>query len=414
MAFETWETWRTPEEGGFDGGKLSIAAEQIERRIREGKLAGAASFVSRGGRIAHCSVQGFADRENGRPLGQEAVFRLASMTKPITAVAVMTLVEQGKIRLTDPIGKYVPEFGGDSYVAVPDVQASVASYEPDPEAPAGSIPEAVPAYTLEPAIRPMTVRDLLTHSCGLGQGPVGFREMRMPGEDVTLASHIPAWARVPLDFQPGAQTGYSPIAAFDILGRIVEAASGLPLDVYLGRALFEPLGMRDTTFGPSAEQRTRLVALYESVDGGLRRTEEQNPFFHPTYYSGAAGLFGTMEDYCRFARMLAGEGECGGTRILRAETVRQMASPQLPDSIKGFPEWQTWGLGMRVVTDGESAGSCLTTGSYGWSGAWGTHFWIDPRKDLFAVLMVNLANAGGSDSEASREFERAVMWALAY
>ncbi|MFD2334567.1 serine hydrolase domain-containing protein [Cohnella sp. GCM10020058] len=412
MAFEAWKAWGSPEEGGFDAGKLSVVAELLERRIREGKLAGAASFVSRGGRIALCAVQGYADKENGRPLRQEAVFRLASMTKPIVAVAVMTLVEQGKIGLTDPIGKYVPEFGGNANVAVPDVQASVAAYEPDPEAPAGAMPTVAASYTLEPAARPITVRDLLTHSCGLGQGPVGFREMRMPGEGATLAGHIPAWASVPLDFQPGALTGYSPIAAFDIAGRIVEVASGLPLDIYLRRALFEPLGMRDTTFVLSPEQRSRLVPLYESVEWGLSRTEEQNPFFHPTYHSGAAGLFGTLEDYCRFAGMLSGEGKFAGTRILNADTVKEMASPQLSASIAGFPEWQTWGLGMRVITDGESAGTPLTIGSYGWSGAWGTHFWIDPGKDLFAVLMTNLANAGGSDAEASREFEVAVMRAV--
>ncbi|WP_254639118.1 serine hydrolase [Cohnella sp. GbtcB17] len=412
MAFEAWETWETPEEGGFDAGKLSLVEELFERRIREKKLAGASFFVSRGGKIALCSALGDADKEEGRKLRKDAVFRLASMTKPIVAVAVMTLVEQGKIGLTDSIGTFIPEFGGEGYVAVPDVQTSVAAYEPDPEAPAGAMPTIGLSYALEPAIRPIKVRDLLTHSCGLGQGPVGFSELRMPGEGATLAGHIPSWASVPLDFQPGALTGYSPIAAFDLLGRIVEVASGQPLDLYLRRAIFEPLGMRDTTFVLSAEQRRRIVAMYESVDQELRRTEQQYPFFHPTYYSGAGGLFGTLEDYCRFAGMLAGGGAFAGTRILGADTVREMASPQLPDAMEGFPKWQTWGLGIRVITDGESAGTPLTTGSYGWSGAWGTHFWIDPGKDLFAVLMTNLANAGGSEAEASREFEIAVTGAM--
>ncbi len=400
------------ESAGFNAVKLAVAQESLERRIREGALAGAAFLVSRGGRTALSAVQGYADIEKGLRLQKDSIFRLASMTKPIIAVAVMTLAEQGKIRLEDPLGKYIPEFANDFYVAVPNVRTDIAAYDPDPDAPAGSIPDDIPSYSLEPATRPITVRDLLTHSCGLGQGAVGFRELQMPGPGATLSVHIPTWANVPLDFQPGSRTGYSPIAAFDILGRLVEIASGLPLNLYLQRALFEPLGMRDTTFAPSKEQRARTVALYESTGGELRRSADQNPFIHPTYYSGAGGLLGTLEDYCQFAKMLAEEGEFEGKRILNAMTVREMASPQLPNGIEGFPEWQTWGLGMRVVIEGESPETPLSTGSFGWSGAWGTHFWIDPSKDLFAVLMINLANAGGSEAETAREFESAVMGAV--
>ncbi len=400
------------ESAGFNAVKLAVAQESLERRIREGALAGAAFLVSRGGRTALSAVQGYADIEKGLRLQKDSIFRLASMTKPIIAVAVMTLAEQGKIRLEDPLGKYIPEFANDFYVAVPNVRTDIAAYDPDPDAPAGSIPDDIPSYSLEPATRPITVRDLLTHSCGLGQGAVGFRELQMPGPGATLSVHIPTWANVPLDFQPGSRTGYSPIAAFDILGRLVEIASGLPLNLYLQRALLQPLGMRDTTFAPSKEQRARTVALYESTGGELRRSADQNPFIHPTYYSGAGGLLGTLEDYCRFAKMLAEEGEFEGKRILNAMTVREMASPQLPNGIEGFPEWQTWGLGMRVVIEGESPETPLSTGSFGWSGAWGTHFWIDPSKDLFAVLMINLANAGGSEAETAREFESAVMGAV--
>ncbi|MFC4598695.1 serine hydrolase domain-containing protein [Cohnella hongkongensis] len=412
MTFDSQNKPISPDPAGMDAAKLDVAKERLNRRIREGKLAGAAFLVSRGDRTALCSVQGYADVERGLRLREDSIFRLASMTKPIVAASAMTLVELGKIRLEDPIGKYIPEFERDSFVAIPNARTEVAPYEPDPDAPTGSIPEDVPSYTLTPAIRPITIRDLLTHSCGLGQGPVGFQELRMPEPGATLSAHIPAWASVPLDFQPGSRTGYSPIAAFDLLGRVIEVASGLPLNLYLERALFEPLGMRDTTFTPSAEQRTRIVVLYESAEGGLRRSRDQSPLTHPTYYSGAGGLFGTLEDYCRFARMLAGEGKFEGKRILSAKTVREMASPQLPDGIEGFPGWQTWGLGMRVVTEGDSAETPLTTGSYGWSGAWGTHFWIDPGRDLFAVLMINLANAGGSEAETAREFESAVMGAV--
>ncbi|QJD82748.1 serine hydrolase domain-containing protein [Cohnella herbarum] len=343
----------------------------IEQRIQDRKLAGAASLVARNGRIVHCKVQGFADVETGKLLERDAIFRLASMTKPIIGVAAMMLVEEGKIKLSDPLGKFIPEFD-----------------------------------------RGITIHHLLTHSCGLGQGPIGFQEMLMPGLGDTLAIHIPKWAKVPLDFQPGSQTGYSPIAAFDILGRVIEITSGIPLDQYLHQFLFQPLGMKDTTFVPTDKQWQRVVTMYEGTDQGLVKFKDQKIFFHPRYFSGAAGLFGTLDDYCRFAQMLANGGELGGYRILSEMSVRIMGTAQLADTIEGFPRGQAWGLSMRVITDRAAAGTSLSNGSFGWSGAWGTHFWVDPKENLVALLMINLANAGGADAETAREFEGAVMRSL--
>jgi len=383
----------------------------IEQRVQDRKLAGAASLVAWNGRIVHCEAQGFADVETGKLLERDAIFRLASMTKPIIGVAVMTLVEEGKILLSDPLGKFIPEFTH-MKVGVPNSAASAAPYHPDPNAPAGLIPDFLSEYTLSSTDRGITIHDLLTHSCGLGQGPIGFREMLMPGLGDTLAIHIPKWAKVPLDFQPGSQTGYSPIAAFDILGRVIEIASGMPLDQYLNQFLFQPLGMKDTTFVPSDKQWQRVVTLYESTDQGLVKFKEQKVFFHPSYLSGAAGLFGTLDDYSRFAQMLANGGELGGYRILSEMSVRIMGTAQLADTIAGFPHGQAWGLSMRVITDRAAAGTSLSKGSFGWSGAWGTHFWVDPKENLVALLMINLANAGGADAETAREFEGAVMRSL--
>ncbi|MFC5403284.1 serine hydrolase domain-containing protein [Cohnella soli] len=348
----------------------------IEQRIQDRKLAGAASLVAWNGRIVHNEVQGFADVESGKPLERDAIFRLASMTKPIIGVAVVRLAEEGRIKLSDPLGKFVPEFA---------------------------------EFARDSTDRGIIIHDLLTHSCGLGQGPNGFTELLMPGPGDTLADHIPKWGNVPLDFQPGSQTGYSPIAAFDILGRVIEIVSGMPLDRYLQQVLFQPLRMKDTTFAPTDAQWQRVVTMYESTDEGLAKFNDQQILFHPHYFSGAGGLFGTLDDYYRFAQMLAGGGEVNGCRILSETSVHAMRTAQLADTIAGFPDGQTWGLSMRVITDRAAAGTFLSEGSYGWSGAWGTHFWVDPTENLVAVLMMNLANAGGADAETAREFEEAVM-----
>ncbi|XID94620.1 serine hydrolase domain-containing protein [Paenibacillaceae bacterium WGS1546] len=406
-----WELPTDPAEAGFDGNRLGRIRERLGERIREGKLAGAAACVSKKGRVALCEIQGYADVESGKALLANSIFRLASMTKPIVAVAVMKLAEQGGLALEDPLSRFIPAFGAPQ-VAVPHGESSVSPYAPNPDSPAGHIAEQAVAYALTPAVREATIRDLLTHSSGLGQGPIGFRQITLPPPGATLADHVPSWVGAPLDFQPGTRTGYSPVAAFDLLGRIVEIVSDMPLDRYLRQMLFEPLGMKDTTFAPSKEQWERVVTMYQSTERGLSRSADQKPFFHPTYFSGAAGLFSTLEDYVRFARMLANGGEFEGRRILNPHTVQAMASPQLPESIEGFPSGQTWGLGMRVVTRDHAANTSLTKGSFGWSGAWGTHFWIDPKHEIVAALMINLANAGGADAETAREFESDVMAAL--
>ena len=183
----------------------------------------------------------------------------------------------------------------------------------------------------------------------------------------------------------------------------------MPLDKYLSEYIFKPLGMTDTTFAPSEAQWKRIVTMYESTEQGLVRSVDQKPFHNSEYFAGAAGLYGTAEDYFRFALMLANEGEFNGKNILSPQTVQLMSSAQLPESIPGFPSGQNWGLSVRVITDGAAPGAILTTGSFGWSGAWGTHFWIDPKEKLVALLMINLTNAGGSDAVTAREFEMDVV-----
>ena len=387
-----------PETVGFDSCRLSRIHAHIGRCIHDQKIAGAASIVARDRQVVHFEVQGFADIEAGKLLEKNAIFRLASMTKPIIGVAVLILMEKGRIRLDDPISKFIPEYQN-MKVAVSDIQADTTT---------------LPPYTTVPASREITIRDLLSHSSGLGQGVIGFAEMLklMPKPGDTLASHIPLWVAVPLDFQPGTQTGYSPLAAFNILGRIVEIASGLPLDQFLSRFVFQPLGMIDTTFAPSDSQWQRVVIMYENTDQGLARSLDQKQLINTEYFSGAGGLLGTLEDYFRFVQMLANGGELNGRQILSPRMVQLMRSVQLPETIPGFPRGETWGLSVRVISDGSASGAPLTTGSFGWSGAWGTHFWIDPQENLVALIMINLANAGGAGAETAREFEMAVMQSI--
>lgn len=387
--------------------RLRRVHEWTARIIGDGRVAGAASFVSLGGRVLHWDAQGFADAEAGIRLEEDAMFRLASMTKPIVGVAVMILAERGLLRLDDPLGEYLPEYRR-MRVAVPNEPASADPYRSDPGAPAGTVANEPLSCRTVPAHREITIRDLLSHCSGLGQGPIGFNEIGLPLAGDTLAVHVPKWAHVPLDFQPGTQTGYSPIAAFDLLGRVAEIVSGLPLDRYLRQSVFGPLGMKDTTFAPSEEQWRRVAAIYECTEQGLVKFADQRIFCRSEYFSGAAGLLGTLEDYTRFAQMLANEGGLDGVRILGSGAVSQMRTAQLADSVPGFPRGQTWGLSMRVITDGDAAGTALSTGCFGWSGAWGTHFWIDPRRNAAAVFMTNIANAGGADALTAREFETAV------
>jgi CubicO group peptidase (beta-lactamase class C family) len=378
----------------LDPGKLSLIHEHIEKRIKEKKIAGAISVVAGENGIVHYDVSGYADIESGKRLEKSSIFRLASMTKPVIGVAVMMLAEQGRLNIDDSLSSFIPEYRNMT-VAVPDKDA----------------PEG---YKTVPADREIILRDLLTHSSGLGHGGISENKISalMPKDGDTLADVIPRWAAAPLDFQPGTHTGYSGLTAFDVLGRVVEIVSGQPLDKFLSEKLFVPLGMTETAFTLSEPQWKRTVTLYESTDKGLVRTPNQKPLYFSGYFCGAGGLHGTVEDYLRFALMLLNGGEFNGARILKPETIKQMSAPQLPQGLPGIPAGQNWGLSMRVITDSTAPGAILPTGCFGWSGAWGTHFWIDPENKLTALMMINLFNAGGSGALTARELETDVCSAL--
>ncbi len=385
-----------PTAAGVPQERLQRVHDLVEREIAAKQYSGVVTLVARNGRIVHFEAQGLSDIEAGKPMAKDSIFRLASMSKIVTTAALLILLDEGKVHLTDPVSRFLPEFK-DLKVAVPN--------------PAGA---GTPKYSLVPAVRAITVFDLLTHSSGLGSGPASAAEMakepQQPNDN--LAVVVARYAHAPLDFQPGTRFAYSGLAGFDTLGRIVEVVSGMTLEQFLTKRVYKPLGMTSTTFAPSAAQRARLVTLYTRTGGGLVRAVNQNLFVDPVCFRGAAGLVGTAEDYWRFAQMLANGGEFHGKRILSPRTVKMLASAQLPGGFPGLPPGHGWGLGVRYITDGKATGTLISTGSYGWSGAWGTHFWIDPSQKLVAVYMANETTTGGAGAVSAREFEREVMQSI--
>ena len=398
----------------LDEGKLNKIHEHIVANIKSGSIPGAVVLVAQNGKILHYEVAGSSDIESGKALTKDNVFRMASMSKPITGVAILMLIDQGKISLNDPLSKYIPQFKN-MRVAIANKNTKEQNYKPDPNAPAGAV-SSEGRYTTVPANREITIKDLLTHSSGIGQGKISYSEIDKisRGTYKTLAAYIPKLANAPLEFQPGTATGYSPLAGFEILGRVVEIVSGETLDKFLSNHLFKPLEMKNTGFGNFQKSVWKKIpVMYKRTDKGLiRDTDQQSTFLDSIYFSGAAGMVSTTEDYYHFAQMLANGGTYKGKRIISQGIINQMSSPQLSDTVKGFASGQIWGLSVRVVTSDNGSAAPLQKGCFGWSGAWGTHFWIDPAHKIVALYMTNVSNIGGAGADTARELERDVMNAL--
>lgn len=372
-----------PERVGLSGDRLERINDLIDRYMNDQQISGAVTAVARHGQIAHLETSGFMDIENNRPMRRDAIFRMASMSKPVTGVAILMLMEEGKLRLSDPVSRFIPEF----------TDTQVAMLKED-QPPPGS--RAEPNIYTVPAAREITVRDLLTHTSGLESGGAGSRAgARIAPRDTSLdlAQYIPQLGDVPLDFQPGTQWSYSALAGIETLGRIVEVASGQTFDVFLKERIFDPLGMTDTAFVVPADKQPRLVTLYERNDDGRLERRDENPGWldTTTLFSGGGGLYSTADDYLLFAQMLANGGELNGQRILGLRTVELMASNHVgalfgPDANR--PEGMGFGLTVDVVLDPVLADTRKGIGSFGWGGAFGTYFWVDPHNDLVGLLMV--------------------------
>ena len=371
-------TVQQPEDVGLSSRVLARIGPQMQELVEEGRTAGVVTLVARRGAVVHWEAHGW--RVLGEdPLERDDIFRIYSMTKPVTSVAVMMLVEEGRLSLDTPLADVLPAFRGQ---------------------------QVWDDGRLRPPARPVLIRHLLTHTAGLGYGDIGrtpvdslYREARLGvwGTAGNLEQTVNAVARLPLIFDPGTRWNYS--MGVDVLGRVVEVVSGQSLDDFFRTRIFEPLGMDDTGFHVPAEKLERFAAVYgPGRGGGLQVIESPVDGQHTRpaqWLSGGGGLTSTASDYLRFAQMLLNEGELDGTRLLRPETVRLMTQNHLPDDLLPIPIGganQGFGLGF-AVSMGEHAGS------YRWLGIAGTYFWIDPTEELIAFAWNQLRPSGGAPIE---------------
>ena len=360
----------------------------IESRMRgnmeAGIISGASVWIWQDGKELY-------RRHFGEGVNEKTVYRLASMTKPITGVAAGKLLETGKLSLQDPVDKYFPEFRELPMVA-----------EKDGELVKVGKPEKLP-----------TVLHLLTHTSGFGGVVEGIQQRQIDSEsNATLQNAVRYFSKAGIGFEPFTNVMYSGRAAFDVLAGIIERITDTPYDQYVKENILDPCGMVDTTFAPTKEQWERMIPMHDRVDGKacVGRTVDGYVFENVpvTHFAGGAGLASTLEDYTHFARMLLNGGEFAGNRILKPETVALMATPHVPESLMPAPK--RWGLSMKVVTREEYGR--LPVGCFGWSGAYGTHFWVDPENKITAIYLKNSRYDGGSGAITSAEFEEDVTNAL--
>jgi len=397
-----------PEEVGVSSERLKRIGQMIQRRIDAGDITGAVTLVARKGRVVHLEALGVMDLESKKPMARDTMFRIASMTKPVTGLAIMMMLEEGKVRLTDPVSRFIPEFRGMKVAMALPSPGRGGGLAGGGQPGRGGAPPVPQFYTM-PAERDITIRDLLTHVSGLASGPMSNSEAeklnRLPEEN--LAGYIPRLGSTPLEFQPGSRWAYSSQAGFDTLGRIVEIVSGMTLNEFFRQRIFTPLGMKDIYFWPPDETWPRVATPYQRTPAGLQKPPNPNFMSSKVYFMGSGGLITTAEDYLPLGVMLANGGQLNGKRLLSPKTVEMMRSIHVPDTLPGRPPGEGFGLSVRVVSDHARRGTLLSTGSFGWSGYYGTHFFVDPVEQVVALLMVQTANP-----DVQRDFEDMVMQAI--
>lgn len=382
-----------PEDVGFSSERLKRVTSAFQTDVDKGTIPGAVVLIARNGKVAYLEAIGFQDREKKVPMSTDAIFQIASMTKPFTFVAIMMLVEEGKILLSDPASVYLPEFKT-LQVGVEKINAATGN----------------PELSLEPAQRQMTIQDLLRHTSGLTYSFLGkslvkeaYSEAKVFDPNQTLAEFVTKLSKLPLAHQPGTTWDYS--MSTDVLGRIVEVVSGVPFDQFIADRIVKPLGLSDTGFFVAEEKAGRVAR--PQVDPATGKPPPiADVTKRPNWMSGGGGMVSTASDYVRFSQMLLNGGELDGARLLSPHTVALMTSDQTPPDIAYSREalqifeplgiaptprdGQGFGLGFMVRT---RTGQNMVPGSPGvfyWQGAWGTAFWVDPKEKLIAVLLVQV------------------------
>jgi CubicO group peptidase (beta-lactamase class C family) len=385
-----------PEAVGLSAGKIAGLKPSLQRLVDEGKIPGGVALVARHGKVADVTTFGYRDLAGKAPMTEDTIFAVASMTKPVTCVAVMTLVEQGKVGLDDPVAKYLPELKdlrvlGDSR---DDTGAEVATV---------------------PAKRPVTIRHLLAHTSGISYGVFSSTDARLRGayeragvvgpRHRTIADLVARLAKVPLAHQPGEGWTYG--FSHDVLGRVVEVVSGQGFDRYLQEWVFTPLDMRDTSFHVPEAKRDRVATIYDAGEG-VALAPLPKEYGSETYFSGGSGLFSTARDYARFAQMLANGGVLEGARVIKPETVAAMTTNQIGAHFAS-PE-RKYGLGLGLALTPAPDGGAPVLNRYYGGGVYSTNFWVVPRRDLVLVLMTQVepTNHGGADLVLHRVVNAAI------
>jgi len=355
----------SPEQVGMSSRRLSRLSDSLDDYIQRGELPGAVTVIARRGRLVHFDVQGFRDLDAKKPMTRDTVFQIRSMTKPITSVAVMMLFEEGRFLLNDPISKFLPEFAHPKVVASPSEGAN----------PSG--PNTIPAD------RQITIRDLLAHTAG-------YDYSVRDDADEPIAEYSRKLARQPLKYHPGTAWSYS--TGTHVLVSLVEEISGQSFDEFLSERIFQPLGMKDTTYYVPEDKIERLAIPYTGTESGALQAlgSARETRGSKVRFGGANGLYSTAGDYLRFATMLLNGGRHGGQSLLSRKTIDLMTANHVGDfSLNRHLGGYRFGLGFRVMTDLGRAAILSSPGEFGWAGSYGSYFWIDPREEMVGIFMTH-------------------------
>ena len=384
----------------------------IQSYVDNREISGGAMIIRKGGQIVYQNKWGWADLAAQTPIDDTSIFRMMSMTKPITAVGILKLMESGLLCLDDPISKFLPQYSNmrvscdKRYVYKPSMNMALLLLK-------------LPFFRMEkvktePAKREITILDLLSHCSGLEQGIVGFMAMAKDKQKVSdLSQQMNKFSHWALGFQPGTDTGYSPRAGFDVLTRIIEIVSGMDAASYFQTEIFDPLEMTDSFFWPDDAQRKRIVKAYKrKTDTLVDVTGTKDDMYgmlacEEAYIAGCGGLFSTLSDYDHFVQMLSNGGSYNSIQLLKPETI-QLMHTEAPEKHMEPDPGQVWGLGVKIRQDPVKGKLPVTAGTYGWSGAFGTHFFISPVDNLSCVWMTNRTDLGGSGSYISAKIEELV------
>ena len=378
---------QSPEEVGFLSTRLKRLSDRLNEGVQKGEIPGAVVLIARNGKIVMFDAFGFRDREAKAPMQTDTIFRIASMTKPIVSVAAMILVEEGKLSLAEPVSKYIPAFA--------ETKVAVQRKNPD-----GTVEQG-----LEPQIRPMTIQDLMRHTSGLTYGAPGvnpvkqsYLEMKVMDPDQTNEQMAEKLAKLALLYQPGTHWEYS--MSTDVLGRVIEVVSGMPLDKFIEERITKPLRMGDTDFNVSADKKDRGARPQKE---GPKNEMPPIPdvTLKTTWKSGGGGMVSTAADYARFLQMFANGGQLDGVRLISRKTIDLMTADHLPpDIVMGADMWrfqafepsarmgQGFGLGFAVRNEQGRNPLPGSPNDYFWGGAWGTYFWHDPRERMYVIFMM--------------------------